>query len=126
MKKLSRVFNALFFLSLSVWFLFVLHHDTTHPETWCDWKHDPRWSAPSAALLVPLLVWMFVLGEREWRRDKRNARLDSMIKTIKALSQAGRREEAEKAGSLYHRVKAAGNQREEDRLAKQFSDLYQN
>ena len=124
MKKLSRVFNALFFLSLSVWFLFVLHHDTTHPETWCDWKHDPRWSAPSAAVLVPLLVWMYILSEREWRRDKRDARLLSMILIVEELFKAGRREEGEKAYALYHSVKAAASKREEDRLAKQFSDLY--
>ena len=90
MKKLSRVFNALFFLSLSVWFLFVLHYDTTHPEIWCDWKHDPRWSAPAAVVVVPLLVWMYLVGEREWRRDKRNARLLSMILIVKELFQAGR------------------------------------
>ena len=124
MKRLSRVFNALFFLSLSVWFLFVLHHDTTHPETWCDWKHDPRWSAPAAVVVVPLLVWMYLVGEREWRRDKRGARLLSMILIVKGLYQAGRREEADGAYSLYYRVKAAASQREEDALAKQFSDLY--
>ena len=124
MKRLSRVFNALFFLSLSVWFLFVLHHDTTHPEIWCDWKHDPRWSAPAAVVVVPLLVWMYLVGEREWRRDKRDARLLSMILIVKELFQAGRREEADKAYALYHRVKAAASEREEDALAKQFSDLY--
>ena len=124
MKKISHVFDVLFFLSLSVWSLIVLHYDTTHPEIWCDWKHDPRWSAPAAVVFVPLLVWMYIVEEHEWRRDKRNARLLSMILIVKELFQAGRREEAEKAYALYHRIKAAASQREEDTLAKQFSDLY--
>lgn len=124
MKKSSRVFNALFFLSLSVWSLIVLHYDTTHPEIWCDWKHDPRWSAPAIAVFVPLLVWAYIGGEREWQRERRKARLESTIKIVKELFRAGRCEEAEKAYSLYHRIKAAGSQREEDALAKQFSDLY--
>ena len=124
MKRLSRVFNALFFLSLSVWFLFVLHHDTTHPETWCDWKHDPRWSAPAAVVVVPLLVWMYLVGEREWRRDKRDARLLSMILIVKELSKPdGARRLIELTRFIIVSKRPLANGRR-TALAKQFSDLY--
>ena len=46
------------------------------------------------------------------------------MKIVKELFRSGRCEEAEKAYALYHRVKAAASEREEDKLAKQFSDLY--
>ena len=87
--------------------------------------HNPWWNASAGVAIFSLIA----LGYRsEWkahRRKKRDARLLSMILIVKELFKAGRREEGEKAYALYHRVKETGSKREEDRLAKQFSDLYQ-
>ena len=88
MKKSSRVFDVLFFLSLLVWSLLVLRYDITHPDIWCGWKHDPRWYWPLAVVFIPadcLDVWCSRAGLR--RHDKRHARLDSTIKIVKELFQ---------------------------------------
>lgn len=125
MKRLSHLFDRLFLVSLTGWSLTIFVYDLTHPEIWGDWKHNPKWSGPAAAIFVPLVIWVYVSSEHDRRRrERRHARLESTIRVVKDLYKAGRNREAEKAYSLYHRIRAAVSQREEDALAKEFSDMF--
>jgi hypothetical protein len=123
MKASSKTSDYFFFVAVHAWILGVFTYDLTHPEIWCDWKHDPRWYWP---LLVVYFLILALICRQSWRRRKRDARLLSMILAVEELFKAGRRDEGERAYSLYHRVEAAKSKREEDVLAKQFSDLVSN
>ena len=49
----------------------VIYYDVTHPERWCDWRHDPRWYLPAlgivGALCLVFLAYVY-LTERRNRR----------------------------------------------------------
>jgi hypothetical protein len=64
--------------------------------------------------------------EGEWRvtRDFLEQSSSAMRKVVIDLFKAGRREEAEKADSLFRRFRAAASEQEEDVLAEQFSNTY--
>jgi hypothetical protein len=125
MRNLVTVVYVLVTVLVPVGLLCNLCYDLAHPELWSDWQHDPRLYGIPAIVLGPLFVWFYVRDRRKAIRwEARNARLDSMLAVVKRLLLTGQREEGDEAYSLYHRFKAAGNKQEEDRLAKQFTDLY--
>jgi hypothetical protein len=125
MRKFVTAVYVVVTVLVPVGFLANLCYDLAHPETWCDWKHDPRLYGTMAIVLGLPFLWSCIRDHRKAQRmEKRNARLDYMLAIVKRLLVTGQREEGDKAYALYHRVEAARSEADEDNLAKQFSDLY--